>query len=69
MDDKQFLYDKYITDPSKQHVLDNDGAFITFYESYNTIVTLHQSNETEDNYVCVPIECLSKIVNDFKTNN
>jgi hypothetical protein len=69
MDDKQFLYDKYITDPSQQRVISNDGAYIVFFELWNDIVVLHQSNELEDSFVCIDIKDLTKIVIDFDSEN
>jgi len=63
MDNKQFLHNKYITDPSEQRVIYNDGAYISFFTISGDIVTMHQSDEINDNFICITLDDLKKIIN------
>lgn len=61
MDNKKVLEQMYIKYPEWQQVLNNDGAFITFVERDGDIVILHQSDEMQDNFVCLTVDDLKKI--------
>lgn len=66
--DKEFLENLYIENETQQIVLENDGYCIIFYELDGNIVTIHQSNEKSDNFVCIPIAKLEKILEQLKSN-
>ena len=67
--EKQFLEQKYILDKEDQHILSNDGNYITFYEVLKPtpIIIIHQSDEEEDSCVCIDLTDLEKIISQIKS--
>lgn len=66
--EKKFLEQKYILDKEDQHILSNDGNYITFFEVHEPtpIVIIHQSDEEEDGCVCIDLADLEKIISQIK---
>jgi len=65
--DKLFLEQKYITEKEYQHVLSNDGCYITFYECEDDVVTIHQSSEEKDDYICIDLLDLEILISQIKS--
>jgi hypothetical protein len=72
--DKERLERLYIKNKN-QHILANDGYYITFYEvcdsmdENNPVIAIHQSDEDEDTCVYVEMIHLEQIIREVTFNN